>query len=150
MPIYQIMVPPCHYALMHVRQILPYPVIPSPMYFLCSQLNQKTQYDQLSLCVRWWQLKVASSKSLIKTWGNYWYFHLYLYFNSNFYLYLYLYLYLKTRDDQLSLYALTAVESHKLKLSNQCLRQEQRIDANFILKLFDSAGKLFFSTIQRI
>ena len=119
---------------------------PTVCIFLCSQLNWKKQHDQLSLWVRWWQLKVTSSKSLMKIWGSYWYFHLYLYF----YFHLSLYLYLKTQDDQLSLCALMAVESHKLKLSNQCLRQEQRIDANFILQLFDSAGKLFFSTIQRI
>ena len=56
---------------------------PTVCIFLCSQLNRKTQYDQLSVCVRWWQLKVTSSKSPIKTWGNYWYFHLYLYFHFN-------------------------------------------------------------------
>ena len=51
----------------------------------------------------------------------------------------------KTHYDKLS--ALMLVESHKLKISNQDPRQEQRIDANFIPKLFDSAGKLFFSCI---
>ena len=77
------------------------------------------------------------SQSLIKTWGSK-YCHLNLNLNEG------------TRWSIEPLCALMAVESHKLKLSNQCLRQEQRIDANFILKLFDSAEKLFFSTIQRI
>ena len=61
------------------------------VFFLCSQLNRKTQYDQLSIWVRWWQLKVTASNSLIKIWGNYWCFHLYLYFHFHFSIYLYLY-----------------------------------------------------------